>query len=430
MDLSFPQPPRNSVNGGTPTEFYFGEKAKLRLPSPRDLCHLIRKHGKGCYLYSADIARAFRQLPLDPADWSLTCIQDGRNFFIDVSIPFGMRWASYCCQRVTNLILHHLNKQRNALLCYIDDFCGVAVGHQQAQADFHRLRSLLRELGIQEAEHKACLPSQCIVWLGLEFNTIDMTVSIPPPKLQEIRDMLYGWKQKTTATISELRSLLGKLLHVAQCSNPARLFLNRLLATLRACPTQGHINLSPEFQKDITWFVKFLPSTNGVFIMQDDDRMPCIIAVDSCTTACGAIHGLQAYHTLFPLEVQRQRHSICHLEALNIVIALKIWAPALRGQLVHILSDSATAVAVMEAGRGRDAFLQACAREVWLQAANHDIDLVVKHVAGESLLPTADALSRFHLGGIFRDRVHDLIDKHSVTMISVPTHLFSLSPEL
>ena len=55
-------------------------------------------------------------------------------------------------------------------------------------------------------------------------------------------------------------------------------------------------------------------------------------------------------------------------------------------------------MAIFQVGRGRDAFIQACAREVWLTCAAWDITLAVGHVAGTMLEATADALSRFHLG--------------------------------
>ena len=79
-------------------------------------------------------------------------------------------------------------------------------------------------------------------------------------------------------------------------------------------------------------------------------------------------------------------------------MAVKVWAPHFRGQLVHLFSDNATAVAIFQAGNGRDDFIQACSRELWLTCATWDITLAVGYVPGTSLKDTADALSRWHLG--------------------------------
>ena len=69
MDPSWPLPPLISINSGTPRESFLGSYKKMHLPSAQDFCNLIRTAGKGCYMYSADVAQVYRQLPLDPGRW-------------------------------------------------------------------------------------------------------------------------------------------------------------------------------------------------------------------------------------------------------------------------------------------------------------------------------------------------------------------------
>ena len=429
LDLSWPHPPLHSVNGGTPKDLYLGQPHKLTLPTPHDLCQLMKQAGRGCYMFATDVARAYRQLPLDPLDWPLTGFQTRQGYYTDISLPFGLRWAAHCCARVTNLVTHALQQQGVSSLVYIDDFVGLTRSKQAAEHQFGQLQDLLQDLGLQEAKHKATSPTQRITWLGLEFDSRNMTLSIPPAKLQDILTLVQQWQHKSTASITDLRSLLGKLLHVAQCSSPARLFLNRMLATLRSCPPRGSTRLSTEFKKDLAWFAQYLPTTNGVYIIHEDPRPVQHVYVDSSSQGAGAIFNKEAYHTLFPLSVLRQQRSICHLEALNAVVALKVWAERLTEQRVVLHSDSATAVAIMQAGRGRDPFLQACAREVWLIAARHNITLTVEHIPGEQLIESADALSRFHLGPSYKRRVQQLVQA-GVSIIHPSEAHFTLSDSL
>ena len=83
-----------------------------------------------------------------------------------------------------------------------------------------------------------------MVWLGFHFDTLAMTVTLPPDKLREIMDLVATWYNKPTANIHDLRSLLGKPLFVAQYCPPARLFTNRMLETLHACPMHGSMHCS------------------------------------------------------------------------------------------------------------------------------------------------------------------------------------------
>ena len=42
--------------------------------------------------------------------------------------------------------------------------------------------------------------------------------------------------------------------------------------------------LSSKFMKDVQWFATYLPITNGVYIMHDDNRVPLQVYVDACST--------------------------------------------------------------------------------------------------------------------------------------------------
>ena len=65
-----------------------------------------------------------------------------------------------------------------------------------------------------------------MVWLGLRLDSISMTVTVPPEKLEEVTVLVGNWLPKYTANIHELHTILGKLFYMAQCCSPARLFLN------------------------------------------------------------------------------------------------------------------------------------------------------------------------------------------------------------
>ena len=161
-----------------------------------------------------------------------------------------------------------MNKEDRTLFGYIDDHAGIADTKEKANSDFIRLRGLLHELGVQEAHHKAKLPATTMSWIGLEFDSVAMEIHIPQNKITDIIDILYSWTKRHCATKRQLQHILGKLLYISRCVKPARLFVSRMLDTLRAAPPYGYTTLSEDFQKDIAWFMAFLPSFNGVSLIQ------------------------------------------------------------------------------------------------------------------------------------------------------------------
>ena len=58
-----------------------------------------------------------------------------------------------------------------------------------------------------EAADKDCPPATSMVFLGVHFDTVEMVMSIPQDKLQELRSDLEVWMRKTTAVRRDLQSI-------------------------------------------------------------------------------------------------------------------------------------------------------------------------------------------------------------------------------
>ena len=423
-DLSWPH--GLSVNDGCPRDVYDSYEYKLQLPSADNLINLILKNGPGCWLWSSDYSRAFRQLPLDPLDWPLLCIKHNDQYYSDVSLAFGARWASSCCQRMSNTLVHILAKQDYDSVCYIDDSAGCEKEKQTCESAYDFFNYTCDEINLDRAVHKGVRSTQLLKWIGWLFDTVKMQVSLPEDKKRSVLNLCKKWCNKTHATLRELRQLLGKLLHISQVVKPARLFLNRMLDSLRSFPAQGHIELSQDFMKDVHWFVSFLDAYNGISMIVPTPTVPHVISVDSCLTGCGAVFKDQCYHHEYSERIANVGLSICHLEMLNCLLALRMWCTDLYGETVVLNSDSQVAINVLQNGRSRDEFMLHCARNVWMILALHQITLISEHVPGESLTMSADALSRCHLGGEFKERAIDLINRNRLTVMDITPDMFNL----
>ena len=68
---------------------------------------------------------------------------------------------------------------------YLDDIVGLADDYQTALRHFKRVRVIMHALGLQEATHKAIEPTQALIWIGIHFDIVKMTKTIPLTKLQQ-----------------------------------------------------------------------------------------------------------------------------------------------------------------------------------------------------------------------------------------------------
>ena len=79
------------------------------------------------------------------------------------------------------------------------------------------------------AKHKASPPSQQMYWLGLDFDSVLMTITIPPIKMDEITNLVTKWQPRSHADLHALRVLCGKLHNITQCCPPHHFTLVGLL---------------------------------------------------------------------------------------------------------------------------------------------------------------------------------------------------------
>ena len=99
--------------------------------------------------------------------------------------------------------------------------------------------SIFNTLGLASLPKKDSQPAFEMVCLGILVNTKDLTLRVPESRLRELSDELHLWLSRERFTVKELQSLLGKLSFVSACVHASRIFLSRLLNTLRSFPSNA-----------------------------------------------------------------------------------------------------------------------------------------------------------------------------------------------
>ena len=395
MDLSF-APNNMSVNNGIPKDYLQGEAIRTVLPTARDLAHQLVQSGQGTYMYGLDLARAYRQMRIDPADWPLMGLRWKGRWFLDKCPAFGIRLGAHFCCRMTEAYCYLSRQEDRPVFAYIDDVIGWASNRKTAWIYFQENRLLMKELGLAEAAGKATPPDTTVVWIGVKFDTLKMTMEIPPEKRAEVLQEVTVWLQEKRISLRQLQKLLGKIFHATKCCQPARLFCNRLLDGLRVAYREGTISIGSDMRMDLFWLLSFLAKFNGQHLMRPQQPAH-IITVDSCLTGGGGAWNQNMYKVQYPQTILDCGFHISQLEMYNLLLAVRWWQTQLKHKNVQLQCDNAATVAVLQAGRSSDPLMRGCAREVWLLCCLHDIEITVRHIPGTQN-EVADTLSRAHLG--------------------------------
>ena len=394
VDLSFPG--AQSVNAGIRKAQYQGKPYTYTLPGILDLAEEISRLGEGCFVWCADLARAYRQLRTCPLSTPLFGITHDGKYYIDAAPPFGCRTSSMACARTTGAVVYLLRKMGHFALCYLDDFVGVASTHESAMKAYNDLMDITKKLGLELSIPKCVPPTKQLEWLGFVVNTESMRIEIPTEKLGEVLDECKMWGVGRRASRKELQRLVGRLQHIAKCIRPARRFMSRILSALRRAPYAGKHLVPDEMVLDINWFGQYARISNGLVLIPKQNRPAWVIECDSSLLAGGAHSNQKYYSLIYAGGIKDANMPIAQLEALNLVIALKALAPINPHEyVIYINTDNSASQSVLETGTGRDPMLCACAREVWLFAAQKSTEIVIRHKPGVELV-LADALSRMN----------------------------------
>ena len=237
-------------------------------------------------MWKRDLHRFFLQIPLDPTEYRNVGFVWRGLFFFFVCLMFGLRHSGLQGQRITDA-LSWIHRQQGLdtpsekpfnCINYSDDLGGAETDRWRAEDSFRKLGALLVELGLAESVDKARTPSTCMTYLGVEFNSVTMTMSIPPEKLAEVKDEIHRWCRKTTAVKKCLQSLLGKLFWVSRVVRHSRTFMGRLLAQLREMsdkPANRKVKLSEDCRKDLVWWNLFLKEYNGITMIETKTPSSC-----------------------------------------------------------------------------------------------------------------------------------------------------------
>ena len=422
LDLSFP--PGQSLNDHIDRESFDASAFSLRFPSIDTIVHEISKYGDDVTLAKIDIERAFRNLRVDPADAMKLGIKWKDDAYIDAAVAFGWVHGSAAFQRVSDAVTFIAAKAGINMVAYIDDYIIIST-KDTAQRHFDTLASILSQLGLPSNPHKQTPPCRALTCLGIKIDIDANTLSIDPKKLTSIYSECQAVRNKRHLTKKGFQSLLGKLLYLHKCVIPARIFINRMLALFRERSNERRIHLTSDFHKDLDWFLAFLPQFNGITCIKKPD-LPYnhTLHIDASLTGLGGVWNNEVYASPI-FNIYGMDLKIVHLEMLNLVIALKLWARKWSHSVVRFFCDNLAVVQVVRTGKTRDNMLSLCLRNIWLITATYDIDLHIEHIQGQANT-IADILSRLYSPKpVNAQLLQSLSNSHHWRKI--PIHFFNLN---
>ena len=395
LDLSSPR--GESVNDGISKEDFRCKYSKFD-----DAVSIVLHLGQGAVLGKIDIKHAFRICPVDPQQWHLLCFRWLDSFFTDTRLPFGSRSSPFIFNTFAiALAWIVLNVGRlRFLIHYLDDFFLANVSKDACQSDMDTFLRFCAELGVPIAEDKLEGPSTCLTYLGIEIDTISMTVRLPADKLAKLKSLVGSWVNRRKCQKRDLLSLIGFLAFACKVVKPGRMFLRRLIDLAASVDSLHHfIYLNAEARADIEWWVKFLPDWHGVAIIHPTPitSIELQLSTDASDLGLGCVYGT---HWVFsPWHPDWAPSSRCHInvrELFAVWAAVYTWGEEWANKEVVIFSDNRAVVDIWFTGTCKDKLMMSLLRSLFFHTARLNINLLLSFIPGRYNV-NADLLSRLQV---------------------------------
>ena len=393
-----------SLNKNTPQKSYHDTQYEFTFPKIDDLADRIAELGPNCFLWKRDLSRYFLQLKIDPLEYNRLGFVWRGKFYFFTSFVWGTRHAGYAGQWLTTAVSFiHSHTGLDLISClffclnYADDFCGCEAELSRAELSFATLGQLLFDIGLVESKSKACPPAKIMTYLGVSFNTVDMCMHVDPDKIVELKSELIKWSRKTVAKISELQSILGKLLWVCKAVRFSRVFVCRIIAEVRKLKKQSEkTTLSKDIRKDFLWWQKFLETFSGVEMIISPTVCLSVLG-DAYPQGGGSWNPVRAEYFSMPFpEYMCSADTPIHIkEFIIVVLCVRLWGKDWAGQRIMIFCDNTAVCETCTNQKPKDLPMQQLLCEFLFWVCKYNFCPVLQKISSKDN-HIADYISRNH----------------------------------
>lgn len=354
------------------------------------------------FLTKIDLKDAYIVVPIHPGSRKFLSFSHKGTIYQYKSLAFGLSVAPRIFSKLMRYALEPLRARGIRLVYYLDDICVLAKTKEEIQVHSQMVLQQLTNLGFLINYEKSDLePKHTQEFLGFNFNTKTMKISVPQIKLSKlitrIRQLL---KKTTTYSCRWIASLLGKMTSMIPAIGEALLHVRYIQRDLAVALRQQHQNwekpcqLSAMSWKELNWWLAQAPLLNGLpIIMKKEEKTPDIeIYVDASDTGWGVTSA--KIETAGYWSPEERELSINVRELKTILFALQLHAKEFGDSLIKVYSDNITALKyAKKSGGTASQYLQELALAIYELTARHNIQVQYQHVQGVKNV-RADFLSR------------------------------------
>ena len=161
----------------------------------------------GSWMSKVDLASAYCSVRIHPSNYCANGIawtfegDKEETILTDVRLPFGAKRSVFIFDRLLKAVVTIMrSKGLNQILNYLDDYLVIEPTRERCLLCLRVLLKLLRDLGFSISYTKLIDPCQKLTFLGIFFDSLNMTFSLPYDKMTTLQTLISDALTRHTFT--------------------------------------------------------------------------------------------------------------------------------------------------------------------------------------------------------------------------------------
>ncbi|VEN60618.1 unnamed protein product [Callosobruchus maculatus] len=353
-----------------------------------------------CYMQNIDLQDAYYLVPIHNRHKKYLRFRFKGSIYEYNCLPFGLSCAPQVFTKILRPVIYHLRKNGFLSVNYLDDFLLLGKTRKECALNTRETIRLLEHLGFLINYKKSALnPDRICKFLGFQYNSSNMTISLPQKKRAKLKKLIQQFSTKKACVIREFSKFIGNLVSAAPAIRYGFLYIKlfereKLKALNRVNGNyDAKMNIAPHLSPDFSWWLAHIDLSYNYI---HHEKFAIEIFSDASKSGWGAHCDSE---TIFGFWSTREKHKhINELELLAALFALKCFSKNLSNCHVLCRIDNTTAVSTINRfGSVKFTNLNRLARKIWNYCEEKQIIIFASYINSTTNVDADRASRQVHM---------------------------------
>ena len=349
-------------------------------------------------MFKFDLKSGYFHLDICPQQQTYLGFSWKEKFYCFTVLPFGISTGPYIFTKCLRPLVKFWRENSVKIVLYLDDGFGMNLDEKQCIEDSRFVRQSLLDAGFLLNEEKSIFkPVKTLEWLGIIWNAVDFTLSIPKRRIDDlIFSLNHAFEIFPRLTARSLAQITGRIISMSPViGNVSRIMTRYCYLTIETRDGWDYL-LNLKYENCVKSELKFwLENINTINCKKlgTYSKSSVLVYSDASDFAAGAYvleFDNKVFHKMWTVEETLESSTWRELKAIE--LALSAFKNIFAGKVLHWHTDNQNCVKIVQSGSMKEK-LQIIALSIFSICLEKGISIKIEWIP-RNLNTKADYISR------------------------------------